>query len=130
MLFIVIPYRNREKHLHNIIECLYYRFREKNIPIFIFVSEQANNNPFNVGFCRNIGFDMGLKILRGMGLKPDKVLFNDVDCYPETELAVQEYCKNVDNGFVNHIYGRSMGFYGGIWSISISDFKNHECTRW
>ncbi len=72
-LAIVIPFRNRQKHLDELLPrleeyCSDFDFK-------IFVVEQANSLPFNKGILLNIGFKESEDF--------DYWAFNDVDYYPE-----------------------------------------------
>lgn len=71
-LAIIIPYRNRRKHLDELLPrleayCKNYEFK-------IFIIEQANSLPFNKGLLLNAGFIESEKF--------DYWAFNDVDYFP------------------------------------------------
>ena len=51
---IIIPYRDREKHLEIILPVLLERF--KNEEYEIIVSEQNNNDNFQIACVENVGF--------------------------------------------------------------------------
>jgi glycosyltransferase involved in cell wall biosynthesis len=73
-LSIVIPYRNREQALSQIIPSLLERVVKQVKDFEIIIMEQGNDKPFNKGLLNNIGF------LQSSG---DYVCFHDVDLLPE-----------------------------------------------
>lgn len=73
-LSIIIPYRDREQALSQLIPSL-QNYVSKQVDNFeIIVIEQGNNKPFNKGLLNNVGF------LQSSG---DYVCFHDVDLLPE-----------------------------------------------
>jgi hypothetical protein len=82
-LSVVIPYRDRENALKNIVPSL-QNYLSKQVEDFeIIIIEQDNKEPFNKGLLNNIGFS------KSTG---DYVCFHDVDLIPE--LADYSYPKN------------------------------------
>jgi glycosyltransferase involved in cell wall biosynthesis len=73
-LSIIVPYRDREQALNQLIPALqkYVSTQVENFEIIIV--EQNNKNPFNKGLLNNVGF------LQSSG---DYVCFHDVDLIPE-----------------------------------------------
>ena len=75
-LGIIVPYRNRAKHLNNFKKRISMYFKELDIPYFIIVVHQDDAKLFNRGMLLNIGFKYAEK------LKCDYVVFHDVDMLP------------------------------------------------
>lgn len=72
---IIIPYRNREEHLINLLPALHQHFKGKDYEII--VSEQDNNDPFQIAVVENIGF------IHSTG---ETVIFNQVDYLPSDDV--------------------------------------------
>jgi glycosyltransferase involved in cell wall biosynthesis len=79
VLGIVIPFRNREAHLKQLLPHLISYFRRdvgaRKIKPLIVVSEQAGESKFNIGWCRNAG-------ALAVGSLCDYFCFHDVDYLP------------------------------------------------
>lgn len=122
-IVVIVPYRNREKHLFNLMECLKYRFNtHPELTCHVFVAEQNNNELFNCGLMKNSGFMYAIRYMKQKyGTDIQQVIFNDVDCWIETEEALQHYIRDCKDREINHVYGRSFCL-GGIFSIQASDF--------
>ena len=118
---IIIPYRDREVHLRNILECLKCRFKDTTVMVHVYVVEQTNEGHFNCGLMKNIGFLYCLNYNTLSDSVPKQVIFNDVDCWPETSEAIRHYLFECPVKIINHIYGRSFCL-GGIFSIRTNDF--------
>jgi hypothetical protein len=84
---IIIPYRNREEHLKQLLPHLisfFHRDLQNNyINPLIVVAEQANEEKFNRGWCRNAGF---LAVANAC----DYICLHDVDYMPSW--ADYSYC--------------------------------------
>nr|XP_054771786.1 beta-1,4-galactosyltransferase 5-like [Lytechinus pictus] len=74
---IVIPFRNRHKHLSILIRNLIPLLKLQNLEFRIFVSEQDNDMIFNRGMMKNIGYLEALRFGRW-----DCVVFHDIDQIP------------------------------------------------
>ena len=72
---IIIPYRNREEHLEVLLPRLQDKFADKDYEIII--SEQANEDNFQIAIVNNIGF----KEATG-----DVIILHQVDYYPADDL--------------------------------------------
>ncbi|XP_041466969.1 beta-1,4-galactosyltransferase 5-like isoform X2 [Lytechinus variegatus] len=74
---IVIPYRDRLEHLGILLRNLYQVLTLQNLEFGIFVSEQANDNVFNRGLLKNIGYMEATNFGSW-----DCVIFHDIDQIP------------------------------------------------
>uniref|UniRef100_A0A3Q0KG92 Beta-1,4-galactosyltransferase n=2 Tax=Schistosoma mansoni TaxID=6183 RepID=A0A3Q0KG92_SCHMA len=76
---VIIPYREREKHLKLLLPRLHALLLRQNMPYYVFVIEQAGTTPFN----RGLLFDVG--VLHALDIDPDIncFIFHDVDLLPE-----------------------------------------------
>ncbi|KAL5021097.1 hypothetical protein ScPMuIL_000252 [Solemya velum] len=119
---IVIPYRNRETHLHQWLLNVIPLLRRQQADATIFVSEQAEVENFNRGMMKNIGFIEATKYDQF-----DCVVFNDVDYVPEDDHNIYQCLPQP-----NHMAGRPEkkgyklyygGFTGGIISFRTDVFK-------
>lgn len=122
-IVVIVPYRNREKHLFNLLESLKYRFQDHSeLTCHVFVAEQSNNDPFNCGLMKNQGFMYAVQYMKEKyDTDIQQVIFNDVDCWIETEEALKHYIDECKPNKINHIYGREFCL-GGIFSIRTEDF--------
>lgn len=75
MLYIIVPYRNREEHLKIFCEEIRDYLNLQNIENTIVIVEQEEGKPFNRGCLLNIGFDLSKDI-------SDYFCFHDVDMIP------------------------------------------------
>lgn len=85
-LLIVIPYRNRQSHLDQVIPHLDYILGKQNIMHTIVVVEQNEGGLFNRGLLCNIGFYMYQDLC-------DYVCFHDVDMI----------CHNIDYSYSSEV---------------------------
>ncbi|CAH8451132.1 unnamed protein product [Heterobilharzia americana] len=76
---VIIPYREREKHLKLLLPRLHTLLLRQNMPYYIFVVEQAGTTPFNRGLMLNVG------VLHALDIDPtiNCFIFHDVDLLPE-----------------------------------------------
>lgn len=118
-IVFIVPYRDRErhrtffrKHMITILEDL----PEESYRIY-FV-HQRDNQPFNRGAIKNIGF-MAMKKEYPNDYKNMTFVFNDIDVMP-FEKNTLTYKTN--EGTVKHFYGFNFAL-GGIVSITGGDFE-------
>jgi hypothetical protein len=130
-LNIVVPYRDREAHLKQLIPGLSLYFErdkaDRNIPYQVLVIEQENGQPFNRGALKNIGFLLG----RDYG---DYTCFHDVDyipiwadySWPEHPVSIVWYGAeyrpfrvNASSGMIQQDMSR---YYGGVVLVPNDDF--------
>lgn len=92
-LSIIVPYRNREHALSQIIPALQNYVLKQVKDFEILIIEQADNEPFNKGLMNNIGYTLKSK-------ETTYVCFHDVDLipeisdysYPETPSHISSHC--------------------------------------
>lgn len=75
---IIIPYRNRESHLEVLLPKLQEIFKNKQYEIII--SEQNDNNNFNLANTQNIGAQYA---------KGDVIILHQVDYYPTEDVSYE-----------------------------------------
>lgn len=125
-LLVVVPYRDREKHLSQFIPHISNTLRNQKIRFDIVISEQSEGSPFNRGLMCNIGFSRCQTDF-------DYVCFHDVDMISE----------DIDYRYGEHptclISQRKRGkiektdskYFGGVTSLpkftfqSINGFNNN-----
>ncbi|XP_065063165.1 beta-1,4-galactosyltransferase 1-like [Rhopilema esculentum] len=77
---IIIPFRNREKHLAILLRYLHPILQKQKLEYRIFVVEQIDDKPFNKGKMMNVGFQHSQKYNDF-----DCFVFHDVDMIPEDD---------------------------------------------
>ena len=78
-LAIIVPYRNREKHLKLFISNMHPFLTRQKINYGIYLVEPIGNLKFNRGILKNIGYVESLKDRSDWNC----FMFHDVDFYPE-----------------------------------------------
>ena len=118
-IIFIIPYRDRDmhrsfyrKHMKSILEDL----PEESYRTF-FV-HQRDNQPFNRGAIKNIGF-LAMKQEYPEDYKRITFVFNDIDVMP---FEKKQILYKTSEGIVKHFYGFNFAL-GGIVSITGSDFE-------
>jgi glycosyltransferase involved in cell wall biosynthesis len=81
---IIVPYRNREKHLEQFTPKLKEYLKNLNINYKIFIVEQFDDKPFNRGKLLNIGVDQSKDWA-------DYFVFHDVDSVPADDSCDYSY---------------------------------------
>jgi hypothetical protein len=126
MIYILVPYRNRETQLELFTKYTKYLFLTNNINVEIIICNQDNDKPFNRGLLINYGFLWLIKN-RNMTIN-DTIIVNDVDC-----LCLDKNIQNLTkypNNRIRHLYGYNHLFHnyfyslGGIISFSPHTFLN------
>lgn len=118
--FIVIPYRNREKHL----DCLLSRL--KDFPVL--VVEQFDANKFNRGALLNIGFKKAQK------LGANRVILHDCDLIPDDVLLCM-YKERwplpvVHFGARFQRYNNRKSYFGGVHGFHVDYFVGYPNNFW
>lgn len=75
---VIIPYRNREKHLELLLPRLMEKFKDKDYEIF--VAEQDDSEKFRISSL----YDIAYKYTNG-----DVIVFHDVDYYPTDDVVYE-----------------------------------------
>ena len=131
---IIIPYRNREEHLQVLLPRLQDKFANKDYEIII--SEQGNNDNFQIAVVNNIGFREATG---------DVIILHQVDYYPGddldytftgtvTLLGAKAFFLDKDNsslrpehdipgGYRNFSQAIDPNFYGGVVMLSRDQFE-------
>jgi len=132
---IIIPYRNREKHLDKFISSTIPLLKEELSKCKIVIIEQTEDSLFNRGALINIGYDL---------FKDDAkfIITHDVDLYPTHECIRKFYSESFDGalgiccspcntlgGIVKipvHYFEKVNGFPNNFWGWGIEDkaFQN------
>eukprot|EP00795_Rhopilema_esculentum_P008746 gene8746-14769_t len=77
---VIIPFRNRDKHLAILLRYLHPILQKQKLEYRIFVIEQIDDKPFNKGKMMNVGFQHSQKYNDF-----DCFVFHDVDMIPEDD---------------------------------------------
>ncbi|XP_051869874.1 beta-1,4-galactosyltransferase 4 isoform X2 [Pristis pectinata] len=91
---VLIPYRNRERHLLYLLEHLHPLLQRQLLDYGIYVINQAGNGRFNRAKLLNVGFLEAMK-----ERKWDCFIFHDVDLIPENDFNLY-LCDNVPKHLV------------------------------
>lgn len=108
---IVIPYRNREKHLNYYIKNT-VPILKKHLPNSkVVIVEQANNKEFNRGKILNVGFNEYKN-------KTNYFITQDVDINPKQNVVTDYFAPPLKKKEVRSILGSPSDTLGGIIKIS------------
>nr|XP_033799336.1 beta-1,4-galactosyltransferase 4 isoform X4 [Geotrypetes seraphini] len=118
---ILIPYRNREKHLLYLLKHLHPFLQRQQLDYAIYIIHQAGNGRFNRGKLLNVGYLEALK-----EEKWDCFIFHDVDLLPENDFNVY-LCDNEPKHLVvgRNVTGyrlRYQGYFGGVTAMTGDQF--------
>ena len=115
----IIPYRDREMHKRFFIRHMSYIMEDIDPESYkIFFIHQQDDEPFNRGAMKNIGFLVGKKLYPN-DYRNITFVFHDIDTFPfEKNTLNYKTTENV----VKHFYGFTFTL-GGIVSILGSDFE-------
>ena len=113
---ILIPYRNRKKHINYFIK--------NSIPLLdkylnnykVIVIEQYNDYKFNRGLLLNIGYD----ICKNYAIY---IFTHDVDLNPKKNTIINMYNKSVEKNQIIGIYTSKFNTLGGIIKLKTDTFK-------
>lgn len=117
-IVFIVPYRDRESEKTQYLSIMTPLLEKLNAEIYI--AHQCDNQPFNRGAMRNIGF-LAVKNKYPENYTDITLVFNDVDTYPNPDI---DYLPNyvTQKGVVKHFYGFTYTL-GGIFSINSFDFE-------
>lgn len=116
---IIIPYRNREKHLEEL------KNHFKNTKFDIYIIEQCDTQLFNRGLLLNIGYYLAKNNKQAKHYK--YYIFHDVDSLPDEEL-LKKYCYNGNeiihyaSPYLDYKY-KFPDFLGGVLGMSGDKFE-------
>ena len=113
---IVIPYRNRERHLEYYINNTLPIIKENLPNTKIVVVEQNEGKLFNRGALINVAF-------KEYSDKTKYFITNDVDTYPTKKCLDELYSKPIDDKHVFAIYSSQCNTLGGIIKITSNVIK-------
>ncbi|XP_029434448.1 beta-1,4-galactosyltransferase 4 isoform X2 [Rhinatrema bivittatum] len=118
---ILIPHRNREKHLLYLLDHLHPFLQRQQLDYAIYIIHQAGNTKFNRAKLLNIGYLETLK-----EEKWDCFIFHDVDLVPENDFNLY-LCDNEPKHLVvgRNATGyrlRYSGYFGGVTAMTRDQF--------
>jgi hypothetical protein len=119
---IIIPHRNRIKHLKDFYKHINKLKKSTNHYFDIYVIDQYNTYKFNKDILLNSGYNIAKQ-----NYNYDRYIFHDVDSYPTQELF-DIYFKYIDKNihfaspFLDYKYTFN-NFFGGVVSFKQSDFE-------
>lgn len=118
---VIVPYRDRYKHLQIFKKRILNYFENSGIDFEIIIVEQDNAKLFNRGMLLNIGFTYAEK------LGCDYVVFHDVDMIPvSVDYSYSDFPIHLATGFMwNKKIDKIIfdTYFGGITLFSVKDFK-------
>ncbi|XP_069886261.1 beta-1,4-galactosyltransferase 4 [Dipodomys merriami] len=118
---ILIPHRNREKHLMYLLEHLHPFLRRQQLAYGIYIIHQAGTKKFNRAKLLNVGYLEALKEENW-----DCFIFHDVDLVPENDLNLytcEDQPKHLVVGRNSTGYRlRYSGYFGGVTALSREQF--------
>ncbi|XP_059019984.1 beta-1,4-galactosyltransferase 4 isoform X1 [Mustela nigripes] len=118
---ILIPHRNREKHLMYLLEHLHPFLQRQQLDYGVYVIHQAGSKKFNRAKLLNVGYLEALKDENW-----DCFIFHDVDLVPENDLNLykcEEQPKHLVVGRNSTGYRlRYSGYFGGVTALSREQF--------
>ncbi|XP_054685459.1 beta-1,4-galactosyltransferase 4 [Grus americana] len=119
---IVIPHRNREKHLLYLLDHLHPFLQRQQLDYGIYVIHQAGNTKFNRAKLLNVGYLEALKEANW-----DCFIFHDVDLVPENDFNIymcDRQPKHLVVGRNNTGYRlRYQGYFGGVTALTRDQFS-------
>ena len=120
-LGVIVPYRDRKKHLDEFIPAIKAKLKRDKIPYELIIVEQADDKPFNRGKLLNIGVEKAIE------LKCTYVALHDVDMIPvDADYSPIDRPTHLATKFIsNHGEKRIIfdGYFGGVTLFSILDYQ-------
>jgi len=116
-LSVVVPYRNREKHLAEFVPFMEEFLSEQKIPFHVFVVHQLDQKPFNRAKLLNIGFSLSFEF--------DYHAFHDVDMLPlDADYSYVEEPTHLASQVEQFSWGLPYeGYFGGVTLFNQADFR-------
>lgn len=118
---ILIPHRNREKHLMYLLEHLHPFLQRQQLEYGIYIIHQAGSKKFNRAKLLNVGYLEALKEENW-----DCFIFHDVDLVPENDFNLytcEDQPKHLVVGRNSTGYRlRYSGYFGGVTALSREQF--------
>ncbi|NXA38224.1 B4GT4 galactosyltransferase, partial [Eudromia elegans] len=119
---ILIPHRNRERHLLYLLEHLHPFLQRQQLEYGIYVIHQAGSTKFNRAKLLNVGYLEALKEENW-----DCFIFHDVDLVPENDFNIymcDRQPKHLVVGRNNTGYRlRYQGYFGGVTALTREQFS-------
>nr|XP_013038983.2 beta-1,4-galactosyltransferase 4 [Anser cygnoides]XP_013038994.2 beta-1,4-galactosyltransferase 4 [Anser cygnoides]XP_047913921.1 beta-1,4-galactosyltransferase 4 [Anser cygnoides]XP_047913923.1 beta-1,4-galactosyltransferase 4 [Anser cygnoides] len=119
---ILIPHRNRERHLLYLLEHLHPFLQRQQLDYGIYVIHQAGNTKFNRAKLLNVGYLEALKEENW-----DCFIFHDVDLVPENDFNIymcDRQPKHLVVGRNSTGYRlRYQGYFGGVTALTREQFS-------
>ncbi|NXG70729.1 B4GT4 galactosyltransferase, partial [Baryphthengus martii] len=119
---ILIPHRNREKHLLYLLQHLHPFLQRQQLDYGIYVIHQAGSTKFNRAKLMNVGYLEALKEANW-----DCFIFHDVDLVPENDYNIymcDRQPKHLVVGRNNTGYRlRYQGYFGGVTALTRDQFS-------
>ncbi|XP_075293150.1 beta-1,4-galactosyltransferase 4 [Opisthocomus hoazin] len=119
---ILIPHRNREKHLLYLLEHLHPFLQRQQLDYGIYVIHQAGSTKFNRAKLLNVGYLEALKEANW-----DCFIFHDVDLVPENDFNIymcDRQPKHLVVGRNSTGYRlRYQGYFGGVTALTREQFS-------
>ncbi|XP_063365890.1 beta-1,4-N-acetylgalactosaminyltransferase bre-4-like [Cydia amplana] len=118
---IIVPYRDRQKHLATFIKYMHSFLMKQQIEYGIFIIEQAGTRPFNRGQLMNVGFLESQK----MG-SWECFIFHDVDLLPLDRRNLYQ-CDKQPRRLAAAVdtlgFELPYGIFGGVTAMTLEQFK-------
>jgi hypothetical protein len=119
-LAIIVPYRDREKHLNVFIPHMHEFLKDKEIDYDIFIAEQADDRPFNYGKLCNV-------VVNEISKDYTYFAFHDIDMLPITDECDYSYPDEPVHLAVNvEAHDNKLPYpqyFGGVILINREDFE-------
>jgi len=131
---IIIPYRNREEHLKTLLPRLYEFFKDKDYEIII--SEQNDDNNFQIACVENIGFQHAtgdIIVLQQVDYYPTDDVSYEIEDQPilparkavflNEEMELRDF-NDIPAGYRHFLQEIDDNFYGGVIVITRKQFED------
>jgi len=118
-LGVVVPYRDRHKHLEIFNAAIKAKLEEQNINYELIIVHQDNGKLFNRGTLLNIGYTYAVKA------GCDYVVFHDIDMIPvDVDYSFSRTPIHLASGFVSEENNETFDeYFGGVTMFPVSTFK-------